>query len=68
MFAKVGSRCSPVDAVGLCRSLRADGGRARNYRGIPAEKVAAAMIAAAATERTGQHIHTYADMIVGIER
>ena len=41
------------------------------YGGIPADSVAAAMIAAAGTERTGgRHIHTYADMIApeGTER
>ena len=45
-------------------------GPAKSYRGIPADTVAAAMIAAAATERTGRHIHTYADMMApeGIER
>lgn len=37
-------------------------GPAKAYRGIPAETVAAAMIAAAGTERSGRHIHTYADM------
>jgi uncharacterized protein YbjT (DUF2867 family) len=38
-------------------------GPAKAYRGIPAETVAAAMIAAAGTARTGRHIHTYADMM-----
>ena len=38
-------------------------GPAKAYRGIPADTVAAAMIAAAGTARTGQHIHTYADMM-----
>jgi uncharacterized protein YbjT (DUF2867 family) len=45
-------------------------GPAKAYRGIPADTVAAAMIAAAGTGRTGRHIHTYADMMApeGIER
>jgi uncharacterized protein YbjT (DUF2867 family) len=45
-------------------------GPAKAYRGIPADTVAAAMIAAAGMQRTGQHIHTYADMMPpeGIER
>ena len=38
-------------------------GPAKAYRGIPADTVAAAMITAAGTERTGRHIHTYADMM-----
>src|SRR5512132_3766743 len=38
-------------------------GPAKAYRGIPAATVAAAMIAAAGMARTGQHIHTYADMM-----
>jgi uncharacterized protein YbjT (DUF2867 family) len=38
-------------------------GRAKAYRGIPADTVAAAMITAAGTGRTGRHIHTYADMM-----
>jgi uncharacterized protein YbjT (DUF2867 family) len=38
-------------------------GPAKAYRGIPADTVAAAMIAAASTERTGRYIHTYADMM-----
>ncbi|MGE5713638.1 MAG: NAD(P)H-binding protein [Betaproteobacteria bacterium] len=38
-------------------------GPAKAYRGIPADTVAAAMIAAAGTAHTGQHIHTYADMM-----
>ena len=37
-------------------------GPAAAYRGIPAERVAAAMIAAATAERPGRHIHTYADI------
>jgi uncharacterized protein YbjT (DUF2867 family) len=37
-------------------------GPAAAYRGIPAERVAAAMIAAAVPERPGRHIHTYAEM------
>jgi hypothetical protein len=42
-------------------------GPAKAYRGIPADTVAAAMIAAAGRERTG---HTYADMMApeGTER
>jgi uncharacterized protein YbjT (DUF2867 family) len=45
-------------------------GPAKAYRGIPADTVAAAMIAAAGTARTGRHIHAYADMMTaeGIER
>jgi hypothetical protein len=47
-------------------------GPAKAYRGIPADTVAAAMITAAGTGRTGRHIHTYADMMApegeGIER
>ena len=45
-------------------------GPAKAYRGIPADTVAAAMLAAAGMERTGRYIHTYADMIApeGIER
>ena len=38
-------------------------GPAKAYRGIPADTVAAAMIAAAGTARTGRQIHTYADMV-----
>ena len=38
-------------------------GPAKAYRGIPADMVAAAMIIAAGAERTGRHIHTYADMV-----
>ena len=38
-------------------------GPAKAYRGIPADTVAAAMIIAAGAERTGRHIHTYADMV-----
>jgi uncharacterized protein YbjT (DUF2867 family) len=38
-------------------------GPAKAYRGIPADTVAAAMIAAAGMERIGRYIHTYADMM-----
>jgi hypothetical protein len=38
-------------------------GPAKAYRGIPADAVAAAMITAAGIERTGRHIHTYAEMM-----
>ena len=38
-------------------------GPAKAYRGIPADTVAAAMISAAGTQRTGRHTHTYADMV-----
>jgi uncharacterized protein YbjT (DUF2867 family) len=38
-------------------------GPAKAYRGIPADTVAAAMISAAGTARTGRHTHTYADMV-----
>jgi hypothetical protein len=45
-------------------------GPAKAYHSIPADTVAAAMIAAAGAERTCRQIHTYADMIGsrGIER
>ena len=45
-------------------------GPAKAYRSIPADTIAAAMITAARTGRTGRHIHTYADMMApeGIER
>jgi uncharacterized protein YbjT (DUF2867 family) len=45
-------------------------GPAKAYRGIPADRVAAAMITAAGTGCTGRHVHTYADMMApeGIER
>lgn len=38
-------------------------GPARIYRAIPADIVAAAMIAAAASAETGQHVHTYRSMM-----
>jgi hypothetical protein len=38
-------------------------GPAKAYRAIPADTVAAAMIAAAGTHRTGRHIYTYAEMM-----
>jgi hypothetical protein len=38
-------------------------GPLKAYRGIPADTVAAAMVAAAGIERTGRQIHTYADMV-----
>jgi uncharacterized protein YbjT (DUF2867 family) len=45
-------------------------GPAKAYRAIPADTVAAAMIAAASMQRTGRNIHTYADMMAseGTER
>jgi uncharacterized protein YbjT (DUF2867 family) len=43
-------------------------GPAEAYRGIPAARVAAAMITTATIERPGRHIHTYADMTAPARR
>jgi hypothetical protein len=45
-------------------------GPAKAYRGIAADKRAAAMITSASKQRTGRYIHTYAAMRApeGIER
>jgi uncharacterized protein YbjT (DUF2867 family) len=56
----------PREALGMALAPFLDPlmlGPAKAYRGIPADMVAAAMIAAAGTERTGRQIHTYADMV-----
>src|SRR5512144_567021 len=65
-FSACGAESRPWEALGMTlapflNSLMV--GPAKTYRGIPADTVAAAMIAAAGTARTGQHIHTYADMM-----